>query len=113
MNKISVSRITNPLTIIFIFSGVVESSGVLVLHALPDNLKSIYLWFLVIYPSALMLFFFITLWTNRNVFYAPSDFKDDEAYLMLMNITNKNIKEISPENYKKYEPSKEYRNEMK
>jgi hypothetical protein len=79
MNKYG--HIKNPLTVVGIFAGIVEVSGTIVVpFILPAN-QAIYMWFLMIFPSLLVAIFFLTLNFNHTVLYAPSDFRDDQAFL--------------------------------
>jgi len=77
------STVSNPLTIIAIFSGIAEISGTAVLPLLETENQSVYLWFLMIFPFVLISMFFITLNFNYKVLYAPSDFKDESNFLKL------------------------------
>lgn len=79
----SVKKISNPLTIIAIFAGLAEVSGTVVLPFLKDDSQSLYVWFLMAFPTLLILLFFITLNCNYKVLYAPSDFKDEDNFLKL------------------------------
>lgn len=72
--------IKNPLTIIAIFAGIVEISSTTVLPFIGDSVQSTYIWFLMLFPSLLVLTFFITLNLNSKVLYAPSDFQSDDGY---------------------------------
>lgn len=79
----SIKKISNPLTIIAIFAGLAEVSGTVVLPFLEDDSQSLYVWFLMAFPTLLILLFFITLNFNYKVLYAPSDFKDEDNFLKL------------------------------
>jgi hypothetical protein len=79
----SIKKISNPLTIIAIFSGLAEVSGTVVLPFLKDDSQSPYVWFLIAFPTLLILLFFVTLNFNYKVLYAPSDFKDEDNFLKL------------------------------
>jgi len=75
------SIIRNPLTIIAIFAGLAEVVGTVVLAHLDKDLQSIFIWFVMAFPTTLVLAFFVTLNFNHSVLYAPSDFRDDDAFL--------------------------------
>lgn len=79
----SIKKVSNPLTIIAIFAGLAEVSGTVILPFLKDDTQKLYVWFLMIFPTLLILLFFITLNCNYKVLYAPSDFKDEENFLKL------------------------------
>ncbi|MFO7596495.1 MAG: hypothetical protein R6W92_09155 [Desulfocurvibacter africanus] len=75
-----VSHVKNPLTVIAIFAGLAEVSGTVVLPFLEKDTQNIYVWFLMVFPCLLVLFFFITLYLKHYVLYAPSDFRDDKLF---------------------------------
>lgn len=72
--------IKNPLTIIAIFAGIVEVSSTTVLPFIGEEVQKIYIWFLMVFPSLLVVSFFATLNLNNKVLYAPSDFQSDDGY---------------------------------
>lgn len=73
--------IKNPLTIIAIFAGIVEVSSTGVLPFLSESTQEVYIWFLIGFPSLLVISFFLTLNFNNTVLYSPSDYKEDESFL--------------------------------
>lgn len=75
-----VGHIRNPLSIIAIFAGIAEISGTIVLPFLQNDIQSIYVYFLMLFPSALVVMFFGTLWFRHQVLYAPSDYKDENNF---------------------------------
>ena len=75
--------IKNPLTIIAIFAGIAEVSGTVVLPFIAQQNQSLFIYFLIFFPSLLVLLFFITLNFNNKVLYAPSDYKDETNYIKL------------------------------
>lgn len=77
------ATIKNPLTIIAIFAGIVEVGSTTVLPFLVNEVQLIYVWFLMIFPSALVIAFFVTLNFNHKVLYAPSDYKDDGSFMAM------------------------------
>ena len=77
-----IRNIKNPLTVIAIFAGLTEVGGTVVLPFLTDANQSTFMWFLILFPSALLLLFFLTLNFNATVLYAPSDFQEDSSYLV-------------------------------
>lgn len=70
----------NPLTIIAIFAGIAEISGTAVLPFITTEIQQTYFWFLIIFPTLLVVLFFVTLNFNNRVLYAPSDFREDESF---------------------------------
>jgi len=73
--------IKNPLTIIAIFAGIVEISSTTVLPFIIEDVQKTYIWFLMAFPTLLVVAFFVTLNFNNKVLYSPSDFQDDAGYL--------------------------------
>lgn len=67
----------NPITIIAIFASLAEASATSVLPYLDEQDRKIYSWFLIAFPSALVVMFFLTLNFNSKVFYAPTEHKED------------------------------------
>jgi hypothetical protein len=76
-----VGLIKNPLTIIAIFAGIAEVSGTIVLPFVSPTNQQLFIWFLISFPSLLVITFFATLNFNNKVLYAPSDYKDEANYL--------------------------------
>ncbi|MEZ6969596.1 hypothetical protein ACB040_10010 [Aeromonas sp. S11(2024)] len=94
MNQ-QITTIKNPLTIIAIFAGIVEISATLVLPFIGADIQAIYIWFLIGFPSCLVVMFFLTLNFNNSVLYAPSDFTNDEGFLASNNKSK--VKEVTVE----------------
>ncbi|AIZ31943.1 hypothetical protein DZC75_05090 [Pseudomonas parafulva] len=61
----------SPLTIIAIFSGIIEASALASLPFLSESSQSIYTWFLVGFPFFLTVLFFLTLNFNHESLYTP------------------------------------------
>jgi len=90
-----IKRVTNPLTIIAIFAALSEVAGTAALAVVEKELQLIFIWFVMLFPILLVGLFFYTLHKNSNVFYAPSDFREDKSYLAL-NQEIENMKELTP-----------------
>lgn len=73
-------KISNPLTIIGVFASLAEVGGTVV-TALVPSLQSIYIWFVIGFPTLLLILFFLTLNFNNLKLYAPSDYRNDMAFL--------------------------------
>lgn len=73
--------IKNPLTIIAIFAGIAEVSGTVVLPFVSPENQELFIYFLITFPTILVILFFITLNFNNKVLYAPSDYKDETNYI--------------------------------
>ncbi len=100
-----IGHIKNPLTIIAIFAGLAEISGTIILPFISPENQSIFIWFLILFPSLLVIIFFITLNFNHKALYAPSDYKDEENFLKLFKKTppQEKVKRIKEEIKDSYE----------
>lgn len=76
-----IGHIKNPLTVIAIFAAIAEISGTTVLPFIEPSNQSIYVWFLMLFPTFLVGIFFLTLNLNHKVLYAPSDYKDEKNFV--------------------------------
>lgn len=86
----AISHIKNPLTIIAIFAGLVEVSATTVLPFIHvDDLQSRFLWFLISFPSILVIVFFLTLNFNNKALYSPSDYQSDKGFMEANSMNNK------------------------
>lgn len=83
VNVSSINHIKNPLTIVGIFAGIVEISANLVLPFLDKENQVTYVWFLMLFPTLLVIMFFATLNWNHGVLYAPSDYQNDAAFVQI------------------------------
>lgn len=77
------NTVRNPLTVIAIFAGLVEVSASVVLPLVGEDIQKDFVWFLIFFPTLLVVLFFITLNFNNKVFYAPSDYTDENNYVTL------------------------------
>jgi hypothetical protein len=66
-------RTINPISVIVIFAGLSEASATGVLPYLDADTRQIYIWFLIAFPSALVLMFFLTLNFNHKTLYGRPD----------------------------------------
>ena len=87
-----INSVKNPLTIIAIFAGIAEVSGTVITPFIDKELQGIYIYFLIGFPTILVILFFITLWFKSNVLYAPSDFSNEENYLTVNKFYDKSRK---------------------
>lgn len=76
-------KISNPLTIISIFAGLAEIMATTALIQLPQEMQAVFIYFVMGFPTLLVILFFITLIFKNKVLYAPSDFSNQEHYLEL------------------------------
>jgi len=89
-----IGLIKNPLTIIAIFAGIAEVSGTIVLPFISPTNQLLFIYFLIFFPSILVILFFITLYFNNRVLYAPSDYKDELNYIKIHKYDRSSQKEI-------------------
>lgn len=80
----SLKIVSNPLTIIGIFAALAEVSATVALTNLDEVLRPTFMWFVMLFPTLLVLLFFATLNFNSRVLYAPGDFKDEKNFLSIM-----------------------------
>lgn len=77
-------QIKNPLTIIGMFAGLAEVAGTVVLPFVEKELQGLFIWYIMGFPTLLVVLFFITLNKNPKVLYAPSDFEDESNFMKLL-----------------------------
>lgn len=77
----NIKRINNPLTIIAIFAALAEVSATVAIGLIDKDLHYIFIWFVIGFPSLLVILFFVTLNFNTKVMYSPSDYKDDKSFM--------------------------------
>ena len=79
--KTTSKTITNPMTLIALFSTLSETSAAISLPFLDDQDREYYIWFLITFPFYLLLLFFITLNFNYHALYSPSDFHKSKHFM--------------------------------
>lgn len=80
-------KIKNPLTVIAIFSMLTETSAAVSLPFIDSENQIIFVWFLITFPSSLIVFFFLTLNFNNQSLYSPSDFTNEKYFIKNTTIT--------------------------
>lgn len=90
-----VKYISNPLTIIAIFAALAEINATVSIALVDKELQSIFIWFVILFPTLLITLFFLTLNFNTKVIYAPSDYKDDNSFHKMLIGEPKPDKEIN------------------
>jgi hypothetical protein len=81
-------KVENPLTVIAIFAGIAEVASAVALPNLDSCIQSTFVWFLIGFPTLLVLLFFITLNFNHSVLYAPSDYREDSGFFRALSGNN-------------------------
>ncbi|PYF84560.1 hypothetical protein DFP75_101598 [Marinomonas alcarazii] len=92
-------KVSNPLTIIAIFSGTAEAFATAALIALPLEIQSLFIYFVMLFPLIIVVTFFLILILKPHVLYAPSDFDNQQHFLDLNNL-RKSVEEISEKSIK-------------
>ncbi len=77
----SIMKVSNPLTIVAIFSGAAETFATGALVALPLSLQEKFIYFVMFFPVFIVTLFFFVLVFKPQVLYAPSDFSNEEHFL--------------------------------
>lgn len=77
------SPISNPLTIIGLFASLSEVTATVTLIKLEGSIQEIFLWFVMGFPTMLVLLFFWTLHKDYRVLYAPRDYQRDESFIAM------------------------------
>ena len=77
-------HIKNPLTLIGVFAGVSEVAGTGVLPLLEGDVQSTFVWFVMVFPFALVLLFFGTLIYKPVVIYGPADYRDESLFVSVI-----------------------------
>ncbi|GGA77065.1 hypothetical protein GCM10011369_18710 [Neiella marina] len=79
-------KVSNPLTIIAMFSGAAEVFATGALVALPQEIQAQFVYFVMLFPVLLVLIFFSILVCKPQVLYAPSDYDNQEHFLDANNL---------------------------
>ncbi|NMP30030.1 winged helix-turn-helix transcriptional regulator [Thalassotalea sp. M1531] len=74
-------KVSNPLTIIAIFAGLAEALATVALIQLPESIQSIFVYFVMAFPTGIVLLFFAVLYFKNTVLYAPGDYANQDHYL--------------------------------
>lgn len=70
-------NVSNPLTIVAVFAGVTEVASTIALASVRPDLQTAFVWFLIAFPSALVVLFFGTLLFRPNALCAPREDRAD------------------------------------
>ena len=89
-----ISRINSPLTIIAIFAALAEINATIAISLIDSSLHNIFIWFVIGFPTLLVVLFFATLNYNTKVMYSPSDFRDDKNFIDSLYGKNDNTYDI-------------------
>ena len=76
--------ISNPLTIIGLFAGLAETAGAVVLPLISESLQKYFIWYLMGFPVMLVGLFFYVLIACPKHLYAPSDYKNEDNFVLMM-----------------------------
>lgn len=96
----SFTRIMDPIGVIALFAGLSEASAATVLPHLDDQNRQVYIWFLIIFPSFLVLMFFLTLNFNPGALYPPHGcIANDELQIVDCKATSRQQSPGAPDTY--------------
>jgi len=76
-----IGHIKNPLTVIALFAGTAEVFGTVVLPFVDPKSQPEFISFLTTFPFFIAFLFFVTLWINHRVLYAPSDYRNEDNFV--------------------------------
>lgn len=76
-----IKNVSNPLTIIALFAGLAEIAGTVALATVADAIQGQFVWFVMLFPTLIVVLFFTTLNFNPKVLYAPSDYKEERHFV--------------------------------
>ena len=79
-----IKGVGNPLTIIAIFAALAEVMGTISLGLIDKSLQPTFIWFIILFPTILVVLFFLTLNFNTRSIYAPSDFRNEDIFKSLL-----------------------------
>lgn len=88
------AKISNPLSVVAIFSGLAEAFATIALVNVPLEIQQIFVYFVMVFPILIVLLFFAVLNWNPTVLYAPGDFEDEAMYLELIRLKSSLKSEI-------------------
>jgi tetratricopeptide (TPR) repeat protein len=84
-NKSGITLAKNPLGIISLFVFFIEAIATVSLNiAVNTDYIGHIVWFIILFPTLIVLLFFFTLWVKRESLYSPMEFRDDESFLLLL-----------------------------
>ncbi|HDM8199279.1 TPA: ArsR family transcriptional regulator [Vibrio harveyi] len=75
-------KVSNPLTIVAIFAGVAEAFATGALVLLPIEIQQNFVYFVMLFPLVIVVTFFGILVTKPQVLYAPSDYSDEQNFIV-------------------------------
>ena len=83
--KSGITLARNPLGIISLFVFFIEAIATISLRiAVETEYVGHVVWFIILFPTLIVLLFFVTLWAKRESLYSPMEFRDDESFLALL-----------------------------
>ena len=80
----NIKKVSNPLTIIAIFAGLAEIAGTVALPLILEINQSLFIWYVMGFPILLVIAFFITLNFNPKVLYSPSDYSNEDNFMVAL-----------------------------
>ena len=92
-----IRHVANPLTVIALFATITEVGATTALPFISEAQQAVFIWFLMAFPTCLVLAFFFVLLKKHTVLYAPSDFRGDDAFLRASKVRDNQFKSVKAE----------------
>lgn len=81
MSVKNITKISNPLTIVFLFAAIAEIAMTITIFNISEELQKTFLWFVMLFPILLMGLFFGMWFFKPHYLYAPGDYKNEENFI--------------------------------
>lgn len=86
----------NPLGIISLFVFFIEAIATVSLNIAVDTIYAGHIvWFIILFPTLIVILFFGTLWFKRASLYAPMDYSDPQAFQALLQPVEHKVDQIA------------------
>ena len=87
-SEITMAR--NPLGILSLFVFFIEAIATVSLKiAIDTEYAGHIVWFIILFPTLIVLLFFATLWRKRECLYSPMEFREDKSFIELFGKVNR------------------------
>lgn len=87
-----IKYVSSPLTVIGIFAAMCETAFICAIKLVSPELQFVIILFAGLLAMLLVLLFFSTLIFKTKALYSPKDFKNEENFLIMMDIPIQKIK---------------------
>jgi len=83
-----VPAVGNPLSMVAVFAALAEVCATLVLTHIPAPEQKVFIWFVMLYPTLLLILFFATLHLRPLVLFSPMDVHEKHQGEFIRQISN-------------------------